>query len=107
MLAAAPLPGSATLLGHIGPVNSVAFSPDGKTLASGSADDAVRLWDVATHHKIGDPLVGHIGTVQSVAFNLGRASRSDSEYISVVAGSLKKKDKQSDVGTVHQIRETP
>ncbi|MGX1956016.1 WD40 repeat domain-containing protein [Streptomyces anulatus] len=34
----------ATLTGHEGWVESVAFSPDGKTLATGSRDSHVRLW---------------------------------------------------------------
>ena len=32
------------LTGHNGGVNSVAFSPDGKTIASGSSDDTIMLW---------------------------------------------------------------
>ena len=40
-------PIGAPLTGHTGPVTSVAFSPDSTTLATGSADHTVRLWDVA------------------------------------------------------------
>ena len=37
-----------TLTGHELRINSVAFSPDGKTIASGSNDLTVRVWDVET-----------------------------------------------------------
>ena len=41
------------LEGHTESINSVVFSPDGKTLASGSEDDTLRVWDVRTgEHKM-------------------------------------------------------
>ncbi|MBO2464560.1 WD40 repeat domain-containing serine/threonine protein kinase [Actinomadura violacea] len=57
------------LKGHTGRVTAVAFSPDGKTLASTSDDGTVRLWDLATRAPIGQPLTGHKDAVLSVAFD--------------------------------------
>ncbi|MGI9097002.1 MAG: WD40 repeat domain-containing protein, partial [Solirubrobacteraceae bacterium] len=57
------------LTGHTDYVLSIAFSPDGRTLASGSADDKIRLWDTRTHQPLGTPLTGHADSVQSVAFS--------------------------------------
>ena len=42
----------ATLEGHTRRVNSVAFSPDGTTLVSGSWDPSIKLWDVAARTNI-------------------------------------------------------
>jgi WD40 repeat protein len=51
------------LWAHKESVKSVAFSPDGKTLASGSSDKTIMLWDVATHQPQGPPLIGHRDSV--------------------------------------------
>src|SRR5262249_40076518 len=57
------------LAGHTNFVLSVAFSPDGKTLASGSGDKTIILWDVASRQPLGAPLTGHTDSVRSVAFS--------------------------------------
>jgi Tol biopolymer transport system component len=56
------------LKGHTRGVAFVAYSPDGKTLASGSLDKTIKLWDVATG-KEQATLKGHTDGVRSVAYS--------------------------------------
>ena len=55
------------LRGHTDPVNSVAWSPDGTKLASGSSDRSIRIWNVKTAESI-TILRGHTNSVLSVAW---------------------------------------
>jgi WD40 repeat protein len=57
-----------TLEGHTAWVESLAFSPLSKILASGSHDKTVRLWDIQTGQCL-QILTGHTSGIQSVAFN--------------------------------------
>ena len=56
------------LKGHTDSVNAVAFSPDGATLASGSSDGTVKLWD-ASRREFLATLEGHAYPVRAVAFS--------------------------------------
>ncbi len=85
------------LRGHDDPVNSVAFSPDGKILASGSADQTILLWDVSTHERIGQPL-NLSSAVNSIAF------RPDGKMLAV--GTADKTIFLWDINT-HEILDPP
>ncbi|MEB3164807.1 MAG: P-loop NTPase fold protein [Prochlorothrix sp.] len=54
--------------GHEESVRAVAFSPDGKTIASGSYDKTIRLWDLQGN-PMGEAFQGHSNVVASVAFS--------------------------------------
>ncbi|MEU7611717.1 serine/threonine-protein kinase [Micromonospora sp. NPDC049204] len=59
----------ATIPGHTKEINVLRFSPDGKTLASGGDDGAVKLWDVASRQNTGTLTFNQGGTVEDVLFS--------------------------------------
>ncbi|KAF5362991.1 hypothetical protein D9757_014089 [Collybiopsis confluens] len=76
-------------------VQSVAVSPNGQQVVSGSNDHTVRIWNVQTGRQIGDPLHGHMSEVTSVAFS------PDGQQ--VVSGSYDKTVRIWNVQTGEQI----
>lgn len=78
------------LTNHTAVVSSIAFSPDGAILASGSWDNSIILWDVASGDPIGQPLTGHTDTITNITFShdgrtlasvsCGQRNNSDSTF---------------------------
>jgi WD40 repeat protein len=55
--------------GHSNWVTSVAFSPEGSRIVSGSRDKTIRVWDAQNGQAMLDPIKGHSNSVTSVAFS--------------------------------------
>ncbi|KEP45443.1 eukaryotic translation initiation factor eIF2A [Rhizoctonia solani 123E] len=92
---AQPRPSPIVHEGHTDFVSSVAFSPDGNSVASGSSDRIIRIWDAQSPSPIGEPLTGHSDYVRSVAYSpLGDV---------IASGSWDKTIRLWDVNTRRQL----
>ena len=55
--------------GHKDGVWSIAYSPDGKHIVSGSLDKTIRIWDISTYKTVAGPFQGHTDSVWSIAYS--------------------------------------
>ncbi|MGH9509152.1 MAG: WD40 repeat domain-containing protein, partial [Terriglobales bacterium] len=69
---------------HKREVASVAFSPDGKTIASGSNDETIMLWDAGGGGTPKATLTGHKGQVQGLAFSPDGAKLASCEMYRLI-----------------------
>lgn len=81
--------------GHSSWVAAVSFSPDGRILASGGWDNAIKLWDVNTGREL-LTLTGHAGAVTCIAFSANGKI--------LASGSMDKTVKLWDVATAKESR---
>jgi WD40 repeat protein len=78
-----------SLAGHSENIFSLAFSPNGQTLASASNDHTIKLWNVYSGELLAAPLVGHSNSVNAVAFSLdGQTLVSGGDDHSVILWNL-------------------
>ncbi|MDQ3013939.1 MAG: WD40 repeat domain-containing protein, partial [Acidobacteriota bacterium] len=81
--------------GHSFPVRSVAFSPDGRLLASGSHDRTIKIWDAVIKREL-RTMIGHTDAINCVAFTPDGSK--------LVSGSKDKTIKVWDVKTGETLR---
>ncbi len=55
--------------GEEGGAEDIAFSPDGRLIATAHYDGTIRLWEVERRLRLGEPLKGHTSPVKSLAFS--------------------------------------
>jgi WD40 repeat protein len=106
--------GAATILrGGADGVRTIAYSPDGGTLASADFDGTLRLWDTRAGKTLGDPLVGHTGEVWGLSFSPDGETLASSSFDGTVRlwnvedGSPLGAPIDADVGAVRSVAFSP
>jgi WD40 repeat protein/energy-coupling factor transporter ATP-binding protein EcfA2 len=100
--------------GHEDAIKSLAFSPNGQMIVSGSADNTIRLWDI-NGHPIVDPkssFIGHNGYIYSVVFSpdgqiIASASADSTIRLWDLKGNSIGKPFQGHEGTVYSLAFSP
>lgn len=85
---------------------SVAFAPDGRTVASGSVDRTVRLWDAATGKEL-HRFIGYASPVDSVAFSRGGEIMASDGGHSMTTGSPDPTVRFWDIRSDKEVRRFP
>jgi WD40 repeat protein len=101
----------ASLRAHGATVFSSVFSPDGKLLASGSADTTIKLWDVETRQELAT-IRGHEKTIRSLAFTpdggrLISGSEDGTVRVWDVARTVERGPFDWGVGSIHSVAVAP
>ncbi|KAL4744344.1 hypothetical protein BDW72DRAFT_188744 [Aspergillus terricola var. indicus] len=89
-----------TLTGHSKLIFSVAFCPDGSTLASGSFDHTIKLWDAKTGKEL-QTVMGHLQSVSSVAFSSDGLTLASGSYDNTIRLWNAKTGKELQILTGH------
>lgn len=96
---------------HKGLVKTIAFSPDGSLLASGSFDTTIILWDISVRTSpsiIGTPLYGHTSFVNSLAFNSdGSTLASAGDDQNIIFWDVSRLAKVSQIGDPVEMHTAP
>lgn len=92
-------------------INSVAFSPDGQTIAGGISDKTIKLWEVATGREL-TTLRGHSSVVLTVAFSpdgrtLASGSTDNTVKVWDIASGREIKTFANRAGSVNQVAFSP